>query len=51
MSGQWIAKSCGSKDNHDQHIWVQDKGFQSAKAFSCAGYTQPVCTTDKSSVS
>lgn len=31
---QYIAKSCGSKDKHDQHIHVMD-----GQAWACFGYT------------
>ena len=31
---QYIAKSCGSKDKHGQHIHVIDQ-----RAYACFGYT------------
>lgn len=34
MSGQWVAKSCGSETGHGQHFHVAD-----GKKYACFGYT------------
>lgn len=34
MPGQWIAKSCGNREKHPQHIHVIN-----GVAYACFGYT------------